>query len=81
MVTRKNIKEQQITPEQALKLYTINAAYLSSEETIKGSIEQGKLADLTVLSQDPTKVPADQIENIQVEMTIMNGRIAYSKDA
>jgi predicted amidohydrolase YtcJ len=78
-VSRKHIEEERITPEQALRLYTINAAYLSSEENIKGSVETGKLADLTILSKDPTNVPMDQIENIHVEMTIVDGKIVNSK--
>jgi hypothetical protein len=80
-VSRKHVTEERLTPEQALRLYTINAAYLSSEENVKGSIESGKLADLTVLSKDPTSVPADQIEDIQVEMTIVDGKIVSSKAA
>jgi hypothetical protein len=80
-VSRKHVTEERLTPEQALRLYTINAAYLSSEENVKGSIESGKLADLTVLSKDPTIVPADQIEDIQVEMTIVDGKIVSSKAA
>jgi predicted amidohydrolase YtcJ len=80
-VSRKHVTEERITPDQALRLYTINAAYLSSEESIKGSIEPGKLADLTVLSKDPTNVPPDQIQDIQVEMTIVGGKIVNPRAA
>jgi predicted amidohydrolase YtcJ len=62
-------------------MYTINAAYASSEENIKGSIEAGKLADFTVLSVDPKVVSPDKISGIKVEMTIIGGQVVYSKEA
>jgi hypothetical protein len=62
-------------------MYTVDAAYSSGEENIKGSIEEGKLADLTVLSRDPLTIPRNDIKEINVELTIVNGRIAYSKSS
>ncbi|MEM2957030.1 MAG: amidohydrolase [Candidatus Jordarchaeaceae archaeon] len=73
------IPEQRVSVEQAIRMYTLDAAYASFEEKIKGSIETGKLADLVVLSDDPLKVPADKISEIEVEMTIVGGEIVYSK--
>ena len=61
-----------------LRMYMIDAAYSSGEEQIKGSIEEGKLADLTILSHDPRKVPSNEIADIAVEMTIVDG-VVYSK--
>jgi len=58
-------------------MYTVNAAYTSFEEGIKGSIAQGKLADMVVLSDDPLKSPPEQIKDIQVEMTIIDGKVAW----
>jgi predicted amidohydrolase YtcJ len=58
---------------------TVDAAYSSSEEDIKGSIEEGKLADLTVLSSNPLAVAHNQISKIAVEMTIVGGNIVFSK--
>jgi predicted amidohydrolase YtcJ len=78
-VTRQYFPEQQITADEALKMYTVNAAYASHEETIKGSIEDGKLADLTILSDNPTTVTPNKIENIKVNMTIVGGKIVYQK--
>jgi predicted amidohydrolase YtcJ len=78
-VTRKVFPEQQVTIDEALRMYTVDAAYSSGEENLKGSIETGKLADLTVLSHDPRIVPPNEIENIKVEMTLVGGRIAYHK--
>jgi predicted amidohydrolase YtcJ len=78
-VTRDFFLEERITVDEALRMYTVDAAYSSSEERIKGSIETGKLADLTVLSHDPRIVPPNEIENITVEMTIVGGTVVYSK--
>ena len=55
------IPEQKITVEEALRAYTINAAYASFEENIKGSLESGKLADFVVLEKDITTIPAPEI--------------------
>jgi predicted amidohydrolase YtcJ len=63
-----------------LKTYTSNAAYTSFDEDKKGTIENGKLADLTVLSDDPTKIPPEKIRDISVEMVIVNGKVVYSKE-
>ncbi|MFC2056360.1 amidohydrolase [Chloroflexota bacterium] len=82
-VTRQAESGQQLLPKecipasQALAMYTINAAYASFEEGIKGSITQGKLADMVLLSEDPTKTPSEQIKDIKVEMTIIGGEVAW----
>ena len=78
-VTRDFFPEERITADEALRIYTVDAAYSSSEESIKGSVEEGKLADLTVLSHDPLAVPPNDIAKIAVEMTIVGGRVVYSK--
>ena len=64
---------QKITVEEALKIYTVNGAYASFEENIKGSIEVGKLGDLVVLGADPTEVDPMTIKDIPVERTIVGG--------
>jgi predicted amidohydrolase YtcJ len=82
-VTRRAQSGQVLSPEecisarQALAMYTTNAAYASFEEDIKGSITSGKLADMVVLSADPLKSPAEQIKDIRVEMTIIDGRVVW----
>jgi predicted amidohydrolase YtcJ len=78
-VTREFFPEERITVDEALRAYTIDAAFSSGEEKSKGSLETGKLADLTVLSRDPRTVSPNEIKNITVEMTIIGGRVAYSK--
>jgi predicted amidohydrolase YtcJ len=78
-VAREFFPEERITVDEALRAYTIDAAFSSGEENIKGSVETGKLADLTVLSRDPRTVSPNEIKNITVEMTIIGGRVAYLK--
>ncbi|MCJ7793802.1 amidohydrolase, partial [Candidatus Bathyarchaeota archaeon] len=78
-VTRQNFPEQRLTVEEALRMYTVDAAYSSCEENVKGSIEDGKLADLTILSNDPLAAPMDELKDVNVEMTIIDGKVVYSK--
>ena len=66
-----------MTRLEALKSYTINAAYAAFEENIKGSIEIGKYADFTVLSKNIITVPENEILNTKVLYTIINGKIEY----
>ena len=85
-VARKSIKgesgdgwhpEQAVSREQALSMFTIWPAYAAFEENEKGSIEVGKLADFTVLSQDIMKIPEPKILKTRAEMTIIGGDIVH----
>ncbi|HYP25590.1 MAG TPA: amidohydrolase [Blastocatellia bacterium] len=69
--------EQAVTREQALKMFTIWAAYAAFEEKMKGSIEPGKLADLTVLSADIMKIPEAEILKTRCVMTVINGEVVF----
>lgn len=69
--------DQKISVEDAIKCYTLNAAYASFEENIKGSIKVGKLADLVVLSDDILTINPVKIKDVKVDMTIFNGEIVY----
>lgn len=73
-------EEQKISPLEALKSITINAAYQYFEEHQKGSIEVGKLADFTILDKNPLKVPPHKIKDIQVLQTIKRGEVVYAKE-
>ncbi len=70
---------QTISPEQALRLLTIDGAYGTFQENIKGSIKFGKLADLVVLSDNPLGVPEMNLKDIEVLMTMIDGEIVYTK--
>ncbi len=69
--------EQRITRQEALRLFTINNAYLTFEENVKGSLEPGKLADLVVLSDDIMTCPVDKILDLTVLMTMVNGKVVF----
>jgi len=70
---------QCMTREEALRTYTINAAYAAFEDQIKGSLSIGKLADMVVLSQDILTVPDEEIMDTEVLYTIVGGRIKYQR--
>ena len=69
--------EQRITREQAIRLYTINNAYVMLQEKEKGSLETGKLADMIVLDRDILTCPVEQVKDIQVEQTYLGGKLVY----
>jgi len=69
--------DQRITPLEALKAITINAAAQYSEEASKGSLEVGKLADLVILDTDPLKVDPMKIKDIHVLETLKEGKRVY----
>ncbi|MBP1720171.1 MAG: Amidohydrolase family [Deltaproteobacteria bacterium] len=68
-----------LTAEQALSLYTREAAYFSFEENDRGTLEEGKFADLVVLDKDPTQVGPEEIPTCKVKMTVVGGKIVYSQ--
>jgi predicted amidohydrolase YtcJ len=72
--------EQAITREQALRLYTINNAFLTFEEKQKGSLEPGKLADFVVLKTDILTCPVDEVRNIAVSETYLGGKRVYAAE-
>lgn len=78
-VARRNVPEEALTAEEALRTYTVNAAYASFEERIRGSIEVGKLGDFTVLSDNLLNVPPDRIKDVGVEMIIVGGRVKHAR--
>lgn len=71
---------QSISVMEAIKLYTWNGAYASFEEEIKGSIEVGKLADLVILNDSILSVNPNQIKDLKVETTIIDGEIIYQEE-
>jgi len=87
-VSRKTLKgtpeggyepSEKMTREQALRSYTLDAAYAAFREDRKGSIEVGKWADLTVLDRDIMVIPAKDILGAKVEMTVIGGEVVYER--
>ncbi len=72
--------EFRLTPEEALRAVTIDAAWQTFEEDFKGTIEVGKLADFTILDKNPLKVPPEQIRDITVKEVIISGQQVYHLD-
>ena len=85
MVTRKDYAgrtwgaNQKVTVDEAIKIATINGAWASGEEKLKGSIAPGKLADFVMLERDPHDVPPDTIKDIKVVRTVVGGKTMYPK--
>jgi len=88
-VTRRTLKgepkegfepAEKMTRAQALKSYTLDAAYGAFEEDLKGSVAVGKLADFTVFSQDLMTVPDDSILHTAIAMTIVGGKVIYTNN-
>ena len=73
--------EQCISVEKALRMFTVESAYLTFDENIKGSIESGKLADLVVLGEDILRIPKMHIKDIPILTTVMDGNIVYKDKA
>jgi predicted amidohydrolase YtcJ len=73
--------EQKVTREQALKMLTIDAAWMSFDEAKKGSIEVGKFADLAILTDDLLTCPEDKIKDIRAQYTILAGKVVYDRSA
>jgi predicted amidohydrolase YtcJ len=72
--------EYRLKPEEALRAVTIDAAWQTFDEGIKGSITPGKLADFTVLAANPLTVPPEEIGKIKVDEVIIGGRSVYKAE-
>ena len=75
------IPEQRITVEEALCAYTRDAAYASFQEADTGSLTAGRLADFVVIDRDLTRIPAEEIAEARVEMTVVGGRVVYASSS
>ena len=73
------VPEQKISVEEAVRAYTVGSAFAEFSENMKGTITPGKLADLVMLDQNIFEIDPVQIENVNVVLTIMDGRIIYEK--
>jgi predicted amidohydrolase YtcJ len=73
------VPEQKISVEEALRAYTVSAAYAGFEEKDKGSLETGKLADFVILATDVFRAKPEDLEKIEVDTTVVGGRVVYSR--
>ncbi len=71
------IPEQKISVEEAVRAYTVGSAFAEFQENVKGTITPGKLADLVILSRDIFQIDAKEIEKVNVQMTLVDGRVVY----
>jgi len=73
------VPEQKINVEEALRAYTIDAAYAGFSESSLGSIEPGKLADMVILERDLFKTPPEELGDVPIKTTIVGGKVVYSR--
>jgi predicted amidohydrolase YtcJ len=74
------IPEDRLSRSEALRLFTIDSAFASFEESKKGTLEVGKLADLIVTERDILTVPDDEIKDIRTVMTVVDGQIVWRRE-
>ena len=71
--------EQKITVEEAVRAYTVGSAYGEFADSVKGTLEPGKLADIVILSRDIFAIDPTEIGQVRVETTILDGRVVYER--
>ncbi len=72
-------EKQKIDVLEAIRMYTYNGAYASFDEDIKGSLTAGKLADVIVLDRSILKTPSNELKDIQVELTMIDGEVLFER--
>jgi hypothetical protein len=75
------VPQEKVSVEEAVRAYTVNAAYAEGEEKLKGAIEPGQLADIVVLSRDIFHMDPVEIEDVKVDLTLMGGEVVYDRSA
>jgi len=73
------LPEEKLSVVEALKLYTKDAAYADFDEDKKGTLSPGKYADMVMLEEDPCQIDPDRIKDLEVAMTLIDGRVVYEK--
>jgi len=76
---RHGYEEERVSRPDAIRMYTANGPYLSWEETLKGTLEPGKLADMIVLDRDILTVPDEQLLTLQVDRTYLGGKLVHQR--
>ena len=72
---------QKVGVKEIIRMFTYNGAYASFEETVKGSLEPGKLADIVVLTENLLDYPPESIQDVRVAYTLVDGKVVYKADA
>jgi predicted amidohydrolase YtcJ len=70
---------EQLLPLEALEMYTCEAAYASFDDSIKGAITPGKLADLVILSDNPLQVEREKMKDTKVMLTVIDGKVVWER--
>ncbi|MBR5640751.1 MAG: amidohydrolase [Firmicutes bacterium] len=73
------LPDQKLTVEEAVRAYTMGGAYASYDERVRGTIRNGKYADLVVLDRDLFAIDPEEIKDVKVDMTVLNGQVVYGK--
>src|SRR5690606_24850698 len=74
------VPSQKTTPEEALRAYTTGAAHAGFSEADRGTLERGKLADIVIIDRDITSIPAAEIRDARVVMTVVGGKVVYERE-
>jgi predicted amidohydrolase YtcJ len=73
------IPEQKISVEETVRAFTWGSAYAEFQENVKGTIEEGKLADFVILSDDIFSIDPVKIRDVTVELTVVDGKVVYQR--
>jgi predicted amidohydrolase YtcJ len=73
------VPEQKISVEETVRAYTYGSAYAEFQENVKGTLTPGKLADLVILSRDIFKIDPNEIENVKVVLTMVDGKVVHEE--
>jgi predicted amidohydrolase YtcJ len=71
--------DERVSVLDALRMYTRNGAFITREESIKGTLEPGRLADIIVFSDNPLTVSEDALKDLPIDLTIVGGKVLYER--
>ena len=72
--------QERIAAEAALRAYTAGSAFAGFDERTRGTLERGKLADFALIDRDLTRIPAEQLRDARVTMTVVGGRVVFERE-
>jgi predicted amidohydrolase YtcJ len=71
--------DERVSVQDAIRAYTANSAYINFDETTKGTLEVGKLADMVVMADDLLTIDPNRLKDARVDMTIVGGKVLYER--